>query len=176
MNKKTVKPNLDLITAKFSIFAILAIIFTISSVHGLPSWFLWLVLLLVVFSIFSAAIEAEDDVEAVNKLADIILTHQEKIKTELNEYKAVAENLDEMYVQEKQKNSELQKRVDQLEVSEFTLAKVKLILKNNPNLIESELKKLIEQELNMDQYISHRKKAEEVIAKGASLTMHKVDL
>lgn len=176
MNKKMIKPNLDLITARFSIFVILAILFTILSVNGLPSWFLWVVLLLGVFSIFSAVIEADDDVEAVNKLADIVLTHQEKIKTELNEYKAVAVNLDEMYVQERQKNSELQKRVDQLEASEFTLEKVKLILKNHPNLIESELKKLIEQALNMDQYISHRKKAEEVIAKGASLTMQKVDL
>jgi uncharacterized coiled-coil DUF342 family protein len=35
-------------------------------------------------------------------------------QTEVDEYKAVAENLDEMYVREKRKNDELQRRVDDL--------------------------------------------------------------
>lgn len=36
----------------------------------------------------------------------------EKRQTEVDEYKSVAENLDEMYVIEKQKSNDLQKRVD----------------------------------------------------------------
>ena len=36
----------------------------------------------------------------------------DELQEELNEYKSVAENLDEIYIREKQKNNELQKRVD----------------------------------------------------------------
>ncbi|EHU1903000.1 hypothetical protein A1E91_RS09570 [Acinetobacter baumannii] len=81
-----------------------------------------------------------------------------------------------MYQHQQAKVEELQKRVDYLEKAEFKLAQVKAILKNNPKLLESILIKKIEQALKGDQYDEHRKKAEEAISKGASLTNHRIEL
>lgn len=85
MNKKSIKPNSDLVLARFAIFGMVAIVFTVLSINGLPSWFLWLVMLWGVFSIFSAAIQAEEAVAeaeatqgTVNQLKWLV-NHQHKI-------------------------------------------------------------------------------------------------
>lgn len=49
-----------------------------------------------------------------------------------------------------EKNQELQKRVEALEKSEFKLAKIRQVIKLNPNLIESELVKKIKKALGAD--------------------------
>ncbi|MCY0272920.1 MULTISPECIES: hypothetical protein [Acinetobacter] len=67
MSHKIIKPDLDLVFARFAIFGMLAILFAVLSTNGLPSWFLWLVLLCGVFSIFETAIKADEVLEgAVN--------------------------------------------------------------------------------------------------------------
>ncbi|EPQ5081232.1 hypothetical protein LN924_000228 [Acinetobacter baumannii] len=67
MIHKKIKPDLDLVLARFAIFGMLAILFAVLSTNGLPSWFLWLVLLCGVFSIFETAIKADEVLEgAVN--------------------------------------------------------------------------------------------------------------
>lgn len=85
MNKKTIKPNTDLIFARFAILGMVAIVFTVLSINGLPSWFMWLVMLWGVFSIFSAAIQADEsaaEAEAtqsgMNQLKWLV-NHQHKI-------------------------------------------------------------------------------------------------
>lgn len=85
MNKKAIKPNVDLVIAKFAIFGILAILFTILSVNGVTPWFLWVLMLIGVFSIFSAAIEAENGLYksklsfyTINQLKQIV-NEQQKI-------------------------------------------------------------------------------------------------
>lgn len=85
MKNKTIKPNTDLVLARFAIFGMVAIVFTVLSINGLPSWFLWLVMLWGVFSIFSAAIQADEaaaEAEATQSSMDQLkwlVNHQHKI-------------------------------------------------------------------------------------------------
>ncbi|MDD9319962.1 hypothetical protein M0O54_07465 [Acinetobacter lactucae] len=65
MIHKTIKPDIDLILARFAIFGVLAILFVASSVNGHPSWLTWAVMLWGVFSIFEAAIKADEALENV---------------------------------------------------------------------------------------------------------------
>ncbi|CAA0288925.1 hypothetical protein [Acinetobacter baumannii] len=60
MSHKIIKPDLDLVFARFAIFGMLAILFAVSYVNGHPSWLTWVVMLLGVFSIFEAAIKADE--------------------------------------------------------------------------------------------------------------------
>ncbi|CAM0683186.1 hypothetical protein J558_3179 [Acinetobacter baumannii 1106579] len=85
MIQKKIKPDLDLVFARFSIFGMVAIVYTALSANGFPSWFLWLVLLWGVFSIFEAAIKADEvavEAEAtqirIGKLKWLV-NHQHKI-------------------------------------------------------------------------------------------------
>jgi hypothetical protein len=112
MNKKAIKPSVDLVIARFAIFGILAILFTILSVNGVTPWFLWVLMLIGVFSIFSAAIEADEDSNAIKSLSLAINNHFKKLERERDEYKGVAENLDEMYVRECKKSKGLQKQLE----------------------------------------------------------------
>ncbi|HHP6694090.1 TPA: hypothetical protein ACSE6T_001334 [Acinetobacter baumannii] len=89
---------------------------------------------------------------------------------------AKVEELQTLYTQQGINMLKMQKRVDSLEKAEFKLAQVKAILQNNPKLLESILVKKLEQALKGDQYDEHRKKAEEAISKGASLTNHRIEL
>lgn len=65
MSHKTIKPDLDLVLARLSIFGMLAILFAIPSVNGHPTWLTWVVMLWGVFSIFEAAIKADKALENV---------------------------------------------------------------------------------------------------------------
>ncbi len=65
MSHKTIKPDLDLVLARFAIFGVLAILFVASSVNGHPSWLTWVVMLCGVFSIFEAAIKSDEALEDV---------------------------------------------------------------------------------------------------------------
>lgn len=112
MKNKTIKPNVDLVLARFAIFGILAILFTILSANGVTPWFLWVLMLIGVFSIFSAAIDADEDSNAIKSLSLAINNHFKKLERERDEYKGVAENLDEMYVRECKKSKGLQKQLE----------------------------------------------------------------
>lgn len=111
MSHKTIKPDLDLILARFAIFGILAILFAVPAVNGHPSWLTWVVMLWGVFSIFEAAIKADDDALAANGLAKIIISHSGKLASERDEYKFVAESLDDLYVRQCKKTDDLKKSV-----------------------------------------------------------------
>ncbi|MEG8266593.1 hypothetical protein MKR65_06685 [Acinetobacter baumannii] len=100
MSHKIIKPDLDLVFARFAIFGMLAILFAVSYVNGHPSWLTWVVMLSGVFSIFEAAIKADEDALAANGLAKIIISHSGKLASERDEYKFVAESLDDLYVRE----------------------------------------------------------------------------
>jgi len=210
MNKKAIKPSVDLVIARFAIFGILAILFTILSVNGVTPWFLWVLMLIGVFSIFSAAIDADEDSNAINN-------HFKKLERERDEYKGVAENLDEMYVRECKKSKGLQKqlercgytniggvlmkppigekpefkpdiesiaRIEELQSrigsARYTLEELRERLLGNSEAQDLCDLAYLQLEEGMspvnDQYEAHRLKAEEVIANGASLTKHKVDL
>ncbi len=87
------------------VFARIAILecgksFAVSYVNGHPSWLTWVVMLLGVFSIFEAAIKADEDALAANGLAKIIISHSGKLASQRDEYKFVAESLDDLYVRE----------------------------------------------------------------------------
>ncbi|MDV6989792.1 hypothetical protein PCS75_001005 [Acinetobacter baumannii] len=92
----------------------------------------------------------------------------EELQKQLSEYIFVSETLDEMYVKEVQKSDELQKRVDAviIEIENMYLS----------GAIGFDTVKKLEQALKGDQYDEHRKKAEEAISKGASLTNHRIEL
>lgn len=111
MIHKTIKPDLDLIFARFAIFAMLASLFAVSFVNGNPSWLTWVVMLCGVFSIFEAAIKADEDALAANGLAKIIISHSGKLASQRDEYKFVAESLDDLYVRECKKTNELKKSI-----------------------------------------------------------------
>lgn len=87
MSHKIIKPDLDLVFARFAIFGMLAILFAVSYANGHPSWLTWVVMLLGVFSIFEAAIKADEDALAANGLAKIIISHSGKLASERDEYK-----------------------------------------------------------------------------------------
>lgn len=111
MSHKIIKPDLDLVFARFAIFGMLAILFAVSYVNGHPSWLTWVVMLLGVFSIFEAAIKADEDALAANGLAKIIISHSRKLASERDEYEFVAESLDDLYVRECKKTDELKKSI-----------------------------------------------------------------
>lgn len=111
----------------------------------------------------------------------------EELQKQLNEYMFVAETIDEMYVKEVQKSDELQKRVEWLEdrlKATDTLSKMRAAVIGSFNSQEFNARtrrkmmilKRAEQALKGDQYDEHRKKAEEAISKGASLTNHRIEL
>lgn len=104
----------------------------------------------------------------------------EELQKQLSEYIFVAETLDEMYVKEVKSSEDLQKRVD---------AALKLIESWNEIAFDKtthwtegyeegcyHCAAQLEQALKGDQYDEHRKKAEEAISKGASLTNHRIEL
>ncbi len=126
----------------------------------------------------------------------------EELQKQLNEYIFVAETLDEMYVKEVKSSDELQKRVQFLE-QELGAWKGKSIAamingmckqcgkepwqaivsdKDGYALLHcfgcgaNKYELVGEQALKGDQYDEHRKKAEEAISKGASLTNHRIEL
>ncbi|BFM72063.1 hypothetical protein JUNP496_1755 [Acinetobacter baumannii] len=68
-------------------------------------------MLLGVFSIFEAAIKADEDALAANGLAKIIISHSGKLASQRDEYKFVAESLDDLYVRECKKTNELKKSI-----------------------------------------------------------------
>lgn len=111
MSHKTIKPDLDLVFARIAIFGMLASLFAVSYVNGYPSWLTWVVMLLGVFSIFEAAIKADEDALAANGLAKIIISHSGKLASQRDEYKFVAESLDDLYVRECKKTNELKKSI-----------------------------------------------------------------
>ncbi|WP_410365395.1 hypothetical protein [Acinetobacter baumannii] len=92
-------------------FGMLASLFAVSYVNGHPSWLTWVVMLLGVFSIFEAAIKADEDALAANGLAKIIISHSGKLASQRDEYKFVAESLDDLYVRECKKTNELKKSI-----------------------------------------------------------------
>lgn len=105
----------------------------------------------------------------------------EELQKQLNEYIFVSETLDEMYVKEVQKSDELQKRVDAAKyymknifsgVAEVDQCHLGDLL----DILDGEIVDELEQALKGDQYDEHRKKAEEAISKGASLTNHRIEL
>ncbi|MGK7201746.1 hypothetical protein, partial [Acinetobacter baumannii] len=108
---KIIKPDLDLVFARIAIFGMLASLFAVSYVNGHPSWLTWVVMLLGVFSIFEAAIKADEDALAANGLAKIIISHSGKLASQRDEYKFVAESLDDLYVRECKKTNELKKSI-----------------------------------------------------------------
>ncbi|MDW7563771.1 hypothetical protein RZN37_30070, partial [Klebsiella pneumoniae] len=72
--------------------------------------------------------------------------------------------------------AELQKRVDSLtQTMEELLKEMKYPTATFEEVIVCGVKEL-EQALKGDQYDEHRKKAEEAISKGASLTNHRIEL
>lgn len=111
MSHKIIKPDLDLVFARFAIFGMLAILFAVSYANGHPSWLTWVVMLLGVFSIFEAAIKADEDALAANGLAKIIISQSGKLASERDEYKFVAESLDDLYVRECKKTGDLKKSI-----------------------------------------------------------------
>ncbi|HCW5300349.1 TPA: hypothetical protein OXR44_001990 [Acinetobacter baumannii] len=111
MSHKIIKPDLDLVFARFAIFGMLSSLFAVSYVNGHPSWLTWVVMLLGVFSIFEAAIKADEDALAANGLAKIIISHSRKLASERDEYEFVAESLDDLYVRECKKTDELKKSI-----------------------------------------------------------------
>ncbi|WP_407071705.1 hypothetical protein [Acinetobacter baumannii] len=126
----------------------------------------------------------------------------EELQKQLSEYIFVAETIDEMYVKEVQKSDELQKRVQFLEqelgawkgksIAAMINGMCKQCGKEPWQAIRSDkdgyallhcfgcgankYELVGEQALNGDQYDEHRKKAEEAISKGASLTNHRIEL
>ncbi len=111
MSHKIIKPDLDLVFARFAIFGMLASLFAVSYVNGHPSWLTCVVMLLGVFSIFETAIKADEDALAANGLAKIIISHSRKLASERDEYEFVAESLDDLYVRECKKTDELKKSI-----------------------------------------------------------------
>lgn len=116
----------------------------------------------------------------------VVWQHQqakvEELQKQLSEYIFVAETIDEMYVKEVQKSDELQKRVDALELKLREIAGIARRARHGEYQTESgrnaglNIAAEIEQALKGDQYDEHRKKAEEAISKGASLTNHRIEL
>ncbi|EKL45830.1 hypothetical protein ACIN5180_A0025, partial [Acinetobacter baumannii OIFC180] len=70
--------------------------------------------------------------------------------------------------------AELQKRVDQQGLIIANVMSIASDLQKSWSMFE--IGKKLEQALKGDQYDEHRKKAEEAISKGASLTNHRIEL
>lgn len=110
MSHKIIKPDLDLVLRDLPFWNV-GKSFAVSYVNGHPSWLTWVVMLLGVFSIFEAAIKADEDALAANGLAKIIISHSGKLASQRDEYKFVAESLDDLYVRECKKTNELKKSI-----------------------------------------------------------------
>ncbi|MDO7424661.1 hypothetical protein Q5X52_01340 [Acinetobacter baumannii] len=98
----------------------------------------------------------------------------EELEKQLREYIFVAETIDEMYVKEVKSSEELQKRVGQQGLIIAKAMSIASDLQKSWSMFE--IGKKLEQALKGDQYDEHRKKAEEAISKGASLTNHRIEL
>ncbi|HGF9175874.1 TPA: hypothetical protein ACJERR_002860 [Acinetobacter baumannii] len=123
--------------------------------------------------------EALDIKEQLNQK---LREREDELQKQLSEYIFVAETIDEMYVKEVQKSDELQKRVDALELKLREIAGIARGARHGEYYTESgrnaglNIAAQLEQALKGDQYDEHRKKAEEAISKGASLTNHRIEL
>ncbi len=101
--------------------------------------------------------------------------HFKKIKQERDE-------LQTLYTQQGINMLKLQKRVDALELKLREIAGIARRARHGEYQTESgrnaglNIAAEIEQALKGDQYDEHRKKAEEAISKGASLTNHRIEL
>ncbi len=101
--------------------------------------------------------------------------HFKKIKQERDE-------LQTLYTQQGINMLKLQKRVDALELKLREIAGIARRARHGEYHTESgrnaglNIAAEIEQALKGDQYDEHRKKAEEAISKGASLTNHRIEL
>lgn len=99
--------------------------------------------------------------------------HFKKIKQERDE-------LQTLYTQQGINMLKLQKRVDgALKETQYALQYVEDDMRGNHEFLQMAMIrtfKALEQALNGDQYDEHRKKAEEAISKGASLTNHRIEL
>lgn len=117
---------------------------------------------------------AEERAQLALKYKDKYRLERDELQRQLSEYIFVAETLDEMYVKEVKSSEELQKRVGQ---QGLIIAKVMSIASDlQKSWSMFEIGKKLEQVLKGDQYDEHRKKAEEDISKGASLTNHRIEL
>ncbi len=95
--------------------------------------------------------------------------HFKKIKQERDE-------LQTLYIQQGINMLKLQKRVEALtQTMEEVLEEMKYPTATFEEVIVCGVK-VLEQALKGDQYDAHRKKAEEAISKGASLTNHRIEL
>ncbi|MCJ9138036.1 hypothetical protein [Acinetobacter baumannii] len=101
--------------------------------------------------------------------------HFKKIKQERDE-------LQTLYIQQGINMLKLQKRVDALELKIKEIANIAMRARRGEYQTESgrnaglNIAAQIERALKGDQYDEHRKKAEEAISKGASLTNHRIEL
>ncbi|MGN7602676.1 hypothetical protein ACTJL0_18530 [Acinetobacter baumannii] len=99
--------------------------------------------------------------------------HFKKIKKERDELQA-------LYTQQGINMLKMQKRVDAaLKETQFALQYVEEDMRGNHEFLQMAMirtLKALEQALKGDQYDEHRKKAEEAISKGASLTNHRIEL
>ncbi|MCJ0737355.1 hypothetical protein ACOUJC_18755 [Acinetobacter baumannii] len=93
--------------------------------------------------------------------------HFKKIKQERDELQA-------LYTQQGINMLKLQKRVDQQGLIIANVMSIASDLQKSWSMFE--IGKKLEQALKGDQYDEHRKKAEEAISKGASLTNHRIEL
>ncbi|MCR0012761.1 hypothetical protein L2645_17875 [Acinetobacter baumannii] len=95
---------------------------------------------------------------------------------------AKVEELQTLYTQQGINMLKLQKRVDALELKLREIAGIARRARHGEYQTESgrnaglNIAAEIEQALKGDQYDEHRKKAEEAISKGASLTNHRIEL
>ncbi|HAV5336624.1 TPA: hypothetical protein JI084_15775 [Acinetobacter baumannii] len=133
--------------------------------------------------------ELQNNINLLNEALDIkeqlnqkLREREDELQKQLSEYIFVSETLDEMYVKEAQKSDELQKRVDALELKLREIAGIARRARHGEYYTESgrnaglNIAAQLEQALKGDQYDEHRKKAEEAISKGASLTNHRIEL
>ncbi|MFX5112583.1 hypothetical protein ABTC44_01675 [Acinetobacter baumannii] len=131
--------------------------------------------------------ELQNNINLLNEALDIkeqlnqkLREREDELQKQLSEYIFVSETLDEMYVKEAQKSDELQKRVDAAtKQAQNALQYVEEDMRGNHEFLQMAMIrtfKALEQVLKGDQYDEHRKKAEEAISKGASLTNHRIEL
>ncbi len=103
----------------------------------------------------------------------------EELQLKISEDSRILHNVIDL---ESKKNGELQKRVDALELKLREIAGIARRARHGEYYTESgrnaglNIAAEIEQALKGDQYDEHRKKAEEAISKGASLTNHRIEL
>lgn len=95
---------------------------------------------------------------------------------------AKVEELQTLYTQQGINMLKMQKRVDAAELKLKEIANIAMRARRGEYYTESgrnaglNIAAQLEQALKGDQYDEHRKKAEEAISKGASLTSHRIEL